>query len=415
MTTHRSRRESLLSLTIAAAAKHGLDGISLRAIAADAGVSTTAIFQNYTGKAELIAAAARLAASRDAVWHRTLREQTCSVVRGHLGFADFVAAYVELRSGGDHARFLTELLVTAQDHPLCLDTLREWQSQRCAYWADLVALQGIDPAMGAIVADYVLMEEFYAHALIDQVEYRLLLRETSRALCAAAFSTGPRSDAEPGVAELLHVTPLAVRRPSLGEGHPVAGQLLEAAVQIINRSGVSGINQRAIANAVGVSGSMITYHFNDMKNFVTQAIWRALVQDIPVQLDPDDDQAQQPANLSEWLGILDGLLQPVGPERDTGFYVSFSRLTGEACLMARRNPALLPLLRYLRGLEGWGTYRVSRSIAALAPHIARDQAAAFGVWIKAEAILRSAGLADSRLGPARLSTAANLIFASGQA
>jgi AcrR family transcriptional regulator len=188
--------------------------------------------------------------------------------------------------------------------------------------------------------------------------------------------------------------------------------LLDAAMQIINRVGVGGINQRAIARAVGVSPSMITYHFNDMKTFTTQAIWRALVQGIPVQLDPDHESEELPRDLPEWLGILDNLLQPGQSGRDAGFYVGFSRLTGEACLMARRNPALLPLIIYLRGLEGWGTYRVSRAIEPLARRIGRDHASAFGIWIKAEAMLRSSGLVDSTRGIDRLTTAARLIFPS---
>ena len=414
MATNQTQREKLLDLTIAAVAKQGLDGTSLRAIAADAGASTTAIFQNYSGKSELISDALRAAIDRDTVFHDDLRSQIFGLVRSHLGFADLVATYIELRATSDHARFLTEIFVSAQDYAHCLAALRDWHHKRQQFWADLIAAQNLPAQSAGIIGDYVLMEEFYAHALSGQVQYRLLLRETARALCQSAFTGGLPDLAESSVSLALGVTPLSVRGPAVGNDHAVARHLLDAAVEIINQAGVSGINQRAIARAVGVSTSIITYHFNDMKTFVTQAIWQALVQGIPVQLNPEHENEQQPSDLQEWLGILDQLLQPRQADRPAGYYVGFSRLTGEACLMAKRNPALLPLIVYLRGLEGWGTYRVSQAIPSLANRIGRDQAAAFGVWIKAEAMLRSTGLhEDSSNGVARLNTAADYIFPLG--
>jgi AcrR family transcriptional regulator len=411
MTSPQSQRETLLTLTIDAASRQGLDGISLRSIVSDAGTSTTAIFQNYSGKSELIADAVRAAIAHDKAFHRDLREQAFTLISGHLSFADFIASYVELRAASNPARFLAEVLVKAPDHPQCLDLLIEWHDDRQRFWADLIALHGLTPGFAAIVGDYVLMEEYYAHALMGQMQYRLLLHESARALSDAAFHDGQGSTIDSGVSLALGIMPFSARPPSSSGGHVVAGKLLDAAVQLINRSGIGAINQRAIARAVGVANSMIPYHFNDMKNFTTQAIWHALVQGIPIQLDPDHEKKEElPQNLSEWLGILDQLLQSATPDRDAGFYVSFSRLTGEASLMAGRNPALLPLIVYLRGLEGWGTYRVSRSIESLAQRIGRDHAAAFGVWIKAEAILRGAGLVDNAQGVDRLTRTANLIF-----
>jgi AcrR family transcriptional regulator len=412
MTSPRSQREALLELTIDAAATRGLDGVSLRAIASDAGSSTTAIFQHYSGKAELIAYAVRAAIDRDEAFHRDMRQQAGALVQGHLGFADFIVSYVEFRAVNAPARFLAEVLVTAPEYPECLQDLVRWHDGRRKFWAELVDAQGIASNFADIVADYVLMEEYYAFALVGQVQYRLLLQETARALCDAVFHDGQSSIMNGRVSLALGVTPYSARAPSTDGGHAVAGKLLDAAVHIINRAGIGAINQRAIAKAADVSTAMISYHFKDMRNFTTQAIWHALVQDIPVQLDPDQENQGLPSNLADWLANLDVLLQSRAPRRDEGFYVSFSRLTGEASLMAGRNPALLPVIQYLRGLEGWGTYRVGRAIEPLAQLIGRDHAAAFGVWIKAEAILRGAGLVGYEEGTDRLTRAAGLILPS---
>jgi AcrR family transcriptional regulator len=412
MASPKSHRATLLTLTIDAVARQGLDGVSLRLIAAEAGTSTTAVFQNYSGKSELIADAVRAAIARDEDFHKNLREQSFSLIKGHLSFADFVADYVQLHAATASGRFLAEVMVKAHDLPTCRDDLFRWHCMRQQFWVDLVAIQGIPLGFGTVVGDYAMMEEYYAYALIGQVQYRLLMRESARALCDAVFNGGKGSMHASSVSLALGVMPLSARAPSASVGHAVAGKLLGAAVQIINRAGIGAINQRAVARAVGVSTAMIPYHFNDMKSFTTQAIWQALVQDLPVQLDPDreTESEQLPHNLPEWLVILDSLLRSGTAEHEAGFYVSFSRLTGEASLMAGRNSALLPLIVYLRGLEGWGTYRVSRSIEALAQRIGRDHAAAFGIWIKAEAVLRSSGLVNDLNSLERLTRTANFIF-----
>jgi len=45
---------------------------------------------------------------------------------------------------------------------------------------------------------------------------------------------------------------------------------------------------------------MIAYHFNDMKTFTNEAIWRALVKGIPGEFDPDTS----PRTFPEWVEFL---------------------------------------------------------------------------------------------------------------
>lgn len=139
-------------------------------------------------------------------------------------------------------------------------------------------------------------------------------------------------------------------------------------------------------------------------------IWRALVNNIPGALDPSAPVAEQPKELAEWLDRLDLMLQPGSGVRPPGFYIGFARLTAETCLLSQHDPSLLPLIAYLRALEGWGTYHVSRTIEPLASLIGRDHAAAFGVWIKAEGLLRRIDLVAEGPGADRLNFAAGMIF-----
>lgn len=397
-------RQILLQLTIEEGASRGLEHIALRQIAKAASISTTVIFQNFEGKADLIAAAAELAAELDARFHDELREQCFGLVSGRLGLADFIASYIELRSGRSEATYLANLLIHSREHAQCARTLQDWHQARMAFWQDLANRQPVPSGLGAIIGSYVVMEEFYAHALKHHPQYRLLMLETCRALCNVA----PRP-AE-STARLLGTVPFAIHHPDRnGTGQPVAEQLLQAAVAIINEAGVHALNQRDLAARAGVSGSLIAYHYKDMRNLTTQAVWHALVQGIPVQLDPEGDAAAFPATLSEWFATLETMLQ-VGSDQPQGFYIGLSRLSSEACLLAGRNPEMVPLISYLRGLEGWGTYRVSQSLPALADQIGRDQAAAFAVWIKSQAILRIAGLIEANPAGAEITNAAALVL-----
>ena len=411
MKTPSGLRETLLALTIELSAKVGLERLSLRQIATAAGVSTTAIFQNFNDKADLLAAAVNRAIALDDALHRQLEKDVFPLVSGHLGFADFMATTIELHATRCEARFLSEVLVKLRDHPQCADALAIWHRNHIAFWQGLLDRLAVPAGFAGIVARYAFMEGIYAHAMLGQGTYRMLLLETCRALCDAGFNGGGSANLRSDASALLDTTPFAVHGPDQREGNqPVAEQLLDAAVGIINHSGMRSLNQRALAAKAGVSGSLIAYHFGDMKTLTIQAIWRALVQGIPSQLDPSGDLSSFPTSLEDWLAILEAMLEVGKDGTDAGFYISVSQLSAEACFLVGENPQLMPLVNYLRGLEGWGTFRVSQSIPPIAEHIRRDHAAAFGVWIKGEALLRNAGIDTGQEDTIPVWSAARMLF-----
>lgn len=411
MKTGRSQRETLLDLTIDLATQAGLEGVSLRQVAKGADVSTTAIFHNFEGKADLIREAVDLAIKRDRDFHAKLQKEAFQFISGQLAFADFVATYIDLLVQRKEARFLAEVLVKLKDHPDCRDALIKWRTMRCEFWEPLITTQKLPPEFTSIVGKYVVMEELYAHALHQQVGYQLLLRDTCRALCDAVFNHGGTNGFTSNVSSAMAVRPFSVRQPEhVSFGSAVPEQLLDTAVALINRSGMRSLNQRALAAEAGVAPSIIPYHFKNMNALTTQAIWRALVQGIPAQFDPDDESSQFPNSFTTWLGMIEDMMQVKAHQDNAGFYISVSRLSAEACLLAGRDRQFLPLIAYLRGLEGWGTYRASQAIAEVKNTIRRDHAAAFGVWIKSEAVLRNAGLADTPESRTAIARGASLIF-----
>lgn len=282
---------------------------------------------------------------------------------------------------------------------------------RCAFWAPLIAAQKLPTELSSIVGTYVVMEELYAHALHEQAGYQLLLRDTCRAVCDAVYNNGDSNGYTSNISLALAVRPFAVRPPDHSAVRSLMPEhLLDTAVALINQSGMRSLNQRALAAKAGVAPSIIPYYFKSMSALTTQAIWRAAVQGIPSQFDPDDDSSQFPNSFAAWLGMVEEMMQTEGIENSTGFYVSISRLSAEACLFARRDRRILPLITHIRGLEGWGTYRASQAIADVKDKIRRDHAAAFGIWIKSESVLRNAGLADMTTSKTAVTRAASLIF-----
>lgn len=403
------QQHALLGWTIDAASDQGLDEFSLRHVAGLGGISTTIIFQHFRGRAELLEGALALAIQRDRAFHQQLLANSAKLLTTHLGLADFLASYVRIRALLPHARLASEMLLKLGENPQCHELIAGWHQMRTDFWIDLLGGLACRPAVAQIISQCVLMEEFYACALHRDMDYALLLAETCRALSLAAFQLKAGDVPQTRVSLTIAAHPLSMREPS-GNGSSIPEQLLKEGLRTVVASGLKALNQRTIARELGVSTSTISYHFKDMKEFRKKVIWRALVNDIPGPLDPDAPVSERPKELAEWLARLDAMLQPGSDIYPAGFYIGFSRMTAETCLLSRHDTSLIPLIAYLRALEGWGTYHVSRNIEPLANLIGRDHAAAFGLWIKAEALLRRTDLAGESPGKDRLDFAARMIF-----
>lgn len=402
-------RKTLTELAMRTAAQSGLEKVSLRNIARLAGCSTAAIFQNFEGKAELLLAATELAAQRDIDLHNRLLAGVDGLITCHLAFSDFLSSYIELRVTLPQARFLSDVLIKLCSDDRYRAILQDWHHSRKAFWKDVLAGYDFAEPFGAIVAEYCLMEEIYGYSLHDQPRFQLLQRETGRALADACFHSGAASGLSNRLIQMLQWRSYEKRREFSNDRPAMPDQMLDHAVEILKRDGIGALNQRNLAQRAGVSSSMIAYHFNDMKTFTNEAIWRALVTGIPGEFDPETI-VKLPKTVPDWVEFLHATLLTPPSETQVGFYVRFSRMAAEAGILACSEPALVPLMSYLREIDGWGTYRLSRNIPLLADNTHHEHAAAFAVWIKAEALLHHSGLVDPAQGRDRIENAMTLIF-----
>src|SRR5690606_23194714 len=159
---------------------------------------------------------------------------------------------------------------------------------------------------------------------------------------------------------------------------------------------------------------MIVYHFGNMANFVNQAVWHALLRDIPKELDPNFNESVgvKQKNMSEWATVLQRLTRPKVDHRPAGFYVDYARLTGQACLLATRRRELWPLVEHLRKIDGWGTFRAGQTVWPTSLLVERGSATAFAVWIKGQAVFNEAVCDGEPIPREALLSAARLIFSS---
>lgn len=402
-------RKALAEIAMRTASISGLESISLRNIARQAECSTAVIFQNFDGKASLLLGAAELAEKREADHHRHLLEQMDGLVTCHLAFSDFLGTYIDSRVLSPEARFLSEVLIKQSGDLAFRSILTRWHAERVSFWQAVLAAFDFGERVGQLVSEYCLMEEIYAYTLNDNPRYQLLQKDSVRALTDACFHRGAASGTSNGINRQLGWRAFEARRRSEVSRAKMPAEMLEHAVEMITRDGMGSLNQRSLAQKAGVSPSMIAYHFNDMKSFTNEAVWQALVSELPGEFDPDMI-VSLPKSLPEWVDFLYNTLLTAPADAHSGFYVSYSRMTGEAALLACNDRSLVPLMMYLREIDGWGTYRLSRNIPAIAEFSSHEHAAAFAVWIKAEALLHHSGLVDPAAGGERLQVAVSLIF-----
>lgn len=72
------------------------------------------------------------------------------------------------------------------------------------------------------------------------------------------------------------------------------GRILEAAIDLLAREGISGVSMRAVAREAGVSLGLVNYHFSDKTNLLKAALRRVEEQDLALLAgDPDRSPEEQ--------------------------------------------------------------------------------------------------------------------------
>ncbi|MDQ1229711.1 TetR/AcrR family transcriptional regulator [Sphingomonas sp. SORGH_AS_0879] len=371
-------RELLIDATIALVAENGLAAFSLRTVSAAIGRSTGVVFHHFGGKDGLLAAAAEVALGRDTAFHTVMFEDFDGICSDASITADVVSHYVAARtaSADPVIRFWWELTFHTDRWPGAGASRLRHHAMQVDFWQRVLVPLGARTDLAACITDLVSMESIFASVLHREPSYDLLMRETIRQV------VGHRGRTPDSVAHRLSLSaPPAAPRISIGEG--MAAQLVESAARQISLYGVGALNHRRLTAIAGASSSMIVYHFGNTERFAEQAIWAALLQKLPSTLDYEAAVVGERQDPAKWST---GLLRMLGIGNADAFYVGYARIVGQTCLLARNNPAFVPLVRHLRILEGAGIHHASRTEWPASFELTRAQAAAFAIWIKGFAL-----------------------------
>jgi len=404
-------RDALITEAINTVALQGLESFSLRTVSSAAGCSTAVVFQHFGSKDGLMTAALQQALTDEKNTHNHLGDHTTGVIFHHLGFADLIASYVELRSKSVTARFWSEVLFKSQQVAGAPAYLEQWHALRTQFWLTKLSQTSCASALAPIIAAYCAMEEVYAYSLSTHLEYRLLLRETTRALTVKGFGAKP-TEYHSDISEWLGQGSPRFQVTHKPDRNALSERMLNLAAKHIITKSISSLNQRKIAKDAKTSSSMIAYHFGNLDAFVNEAIWRALVIDIPNEVNPAIAGGKKQKTMTEWSKFLSTLItRSQTSTKNAGFYINVARITGQASLLAQHRSEILPIIDHLRTFEGSGSYRASKTIWPSTIKIDRAAATGFGIWIKGQAILSEALSLLDKDNRSQLLDAATLLFA----
>lgn len=395
-------RVQAIEAAFAIIGERGLAGLSMRDLAQAIGKSTTVIVNLFHTKAGLLSAIAQAAMAADASFHERFFAETAGVPLDHVTLRGVAARYVTLRAGrqAPFARVWQEFVTDAEASAAAREELRAWAQMRADAWTGLLARAENLAGLAPVFVQYLVMEEFYAGALAERLDYDLLLRETLEGLIARAQGAAPLpTPVLDWVVEGLTPPQPPGKRFEPGS---MPMRLLDIAADLIMAGGVGAVSNRAVTQAAGASVSTILYHFGDMRSFLAQAIWHSVFRQIPAYLDWRSPLEQaRPQDLDAWARLMAptlALAPPSGASGEAGFYVKYARLIAQICLLARRDPAFQDLALLLRGPEGGGTYARRQAVWPPQFEPSRQSAAHFAIWIKGRALM-DAALEPAEAGP----------------
>lgn len=370
-------RGELIDAAITSIAERGILHFSLREVTGAIGRSTSAVSHHFGDKDGLLDAAGAVALAREAALHVAFAEWVCDLPLDSSSTADVVVEYILRRSAATDAvaRFWWEITFNGAWWTGAADALDRLRRGRIDFWRRL--LPGMTGPAASVLAEYAAIESLYAAVLRSEGDYRLVLRETVRQFLP------PNGDAgRGGIAARLSQRSMPAAPRDRGGTH-LADRLIAAGAEEILEHGVGALNHRRVTAKIGASPSMIVYHFGNNATFLSQAIWAALLGNLPTMLDNAARDAGPREDMAAWRIRMAGLL---GAAQGDAFYVRYTRILGQTCLLAQHDASMIPLVRHLRMLEGTGIHHASETVWPRAVALTRAQSTAFAIWIKGHAV-----------------------------
>lgn len=263
-------REAVRAILDAALAlireRRALD-LSMREIAAKAGVAPSLVSYHFTSKSQLVADACSLAGE---AWREHLAElsRLLSLALTVEQRADCGAAWIGGLASArpDLARLWGDVLLAAAHDPALARVAGEWVGA----WRE--AWRGCG-ANAWMIAEFAAFEMLFAAPMSGAADRDLIMREALRRVMRRAEGAALRAEDSH-----WHTLLCLDRMDPLSAGQTreasVRNRIIEATADIISEQGAPAASHRAVAARAGASLSSMTYHFENRAMLVREGLLR---------------------------------------------------------------------------------------------------------------------------------------------
>jgi len=345
-------RDGLTDEAIGLIAARGIKALSIRSLAAAAGVSTGAISYQLGDKDHLTVAAFEAARRIDA---EALGHFLESLDSGPLAVAEALDAVGAWCLHPSPERIRTEqvwleLVRQARFHAELRPVLAAWAEDRRESWAGLFARAGLPGDAADALLHYLVGDYSALLAAPQDGATALSLIENIRRLCAPELALERR----PVWYEILsarHGHPIRAEAEARRPATDTERQIVRAAITAIVTHGVAGVTHRLVAQIAGVSLSATTYYFASRGDIVRQAFQELYFE----LLDPPGGGAAPPMPLPVFLSTVATAMLPT--PGSNGANAAMTGALGDFALEATRDPDLAPMFLRLRQFRGARTMR----------------------------------------------------------
>lgn len=273
--------ERLTAATAHLVAAEGIAAASARDIAAEAGVSPSAINYNFGGIERLLSSAFARGAGETAAWMAARETEVMALPRNGEG-ASLALEHVLAEWTGP-ARPLALLYQEALTTEAADDWIGLWRD----FWLRLAKAFGLSEAQGRLLHVFFESEALYHLSRWSPALERAALAEMAGHFAAAWLGASPR----PALGLIALAEMSAGARPH-GSLTPAALQIAEAAAKVVEVVGLPGLTHRAVAHKAGLTTGAVTHHFRTVDDLVAGAIRgqvQAIGQEADTSLTPVDD------------------------------------------------------------------------------------------------------------------------------
>ena len=378
----RSSAAEISSAARSLVAEEGLRGLSLRKVAARAGVSLGGVSYVMGGKADLVRQLID-----DAVAQRRERHGQWLARAGRLDLADpavlagLVGGYLDEAALHDRNSSLAicELMLEAGRDPTAFGGIGGLIAGETAFWREALERLPQGPGLGEAIADYCRDELPFALAIGLDPDYRLLRAGVCARLAARLCDAHGRGFAAgfEALAAAMDARAVDIRKPLGADLDSRRGHIAAAVADLIEQEGVAAVTHRAVAAAASAPNSTVAHYFRTRDDLLRAGI-EAL-----------------------YLGAI-GSTEPLPPARAREGGLSLLRASGALVLSTARDASLRPFALDLRRRRGEHMAALVRPIGGAQP---LDAAAAQA----ASMVITGAGIARQALGEANAPAAQSVV------